>query len=90
MVVRHARSDGVTARQERRTARGADFGGGVELREAQAFGGHLVEMRRLDGWVAVATQVAVTKVVGQDYDDVWTRRGGQAEGKDRKQGQQQG
>jgi hypothetical protein len=40
--------------------------------------------------VAVATQVAVTKVVGQDYDDVRTRRGGQAEGKARKQGQQQG
>ena len=57
--MRHAGTDRVAAGQQRGAARGADFGGGIELREAQPLGGHLIQVRRLDGRVTVATEVAV-------------------------------
>ena len=90
LVMGHAGADGVATRHERGATRGTDFGGGIELREAQAFGGHAIQVRRLDGRMAVATEVTVTEVVGQDDDDVRLRGGVGSEGEGRQQGQQQG
>ena len=83
LVVGHAGADRVATGHERGAAGRADFGGGVELREAQAFGGHAIQVRRLDGRVAVAAEIPVTEVVGQDDDDVRFRGGvgGKGEGR---------
>ena len=42
----------------------------VEVREAHALGGHAVEVGRADARMAVAAQVAVAQIVGEDDDDV--------------------
>ena len=90
LIVGHAGADGVASGHESGAARGADLGGGIELREAQAFGGHTIQIRRLDRRVAVAAEVAVAEVVGQDDDDVRLRGGVGADGERDEQGQQQG
>ena len=63
-------ADRQPAGEQRRPARRADLGRRVELREPHALGGHAVEVRRADGRVAVAAEVAVAEVVGEDDDDV--------------------
>ena len=40
------------------------------------FGRHAVEMRRANAGMAVATQIAIAEVVGEDDDDVGLVRGG--------------
>ena len=49
---------------------GADGGGRVELCEAQPLARHAVEVRRPDELLAVAAEVAVAQVVGENQDDV--------------------
>ena len=44
----------------------------MEIREANAFGVEPVEVRRFDEGIALAAQVAVALVVGQDQDHVGT------------------
>ena len=68
--VAHPRADGVAAREEGCAGGGAGRGGRVELGEAHAFGGHLVEVRRANRRVAVARQVAVAEIVGEEDDEV--------------------
>ena len=48
----------------------ADTRSGVEIGEANAFRGHCVETRRLYVFGAVTSQVSVSKVVGEDEDDI--------------------
>jgi len=54
LVVRHASANRVTPSQKRGAARGADFGGYVELREPGTFGRHLVQVGGPDRRVTVA------------------------------------
>jgi hypothetical protein len=54
---------------EERGPRGAAAGGVVELSEAEAAGGEGVEMRRAD-FAAVAAQLGVAEIVGQDQNHV--------------------
>ena len=66
----HVAPPGVLARQQG-VARGrGGRGRGVGVREAHAPGGQAVEGRRADERGAVAAQVGVAHVVGQDADDV--------------------
>ena len=44
----------------------------MEIREANAFGVELVEVGRLNEGIALAAQIAVALVIGQDQDDVGT------------------
>jgi hypothetical protein len=74
----HAAARRVATRQERGPARRTDLRAGVEVREAHALGGHPVEVRRADRRAAVAAEVAVALVVGQDDDDVGGCRSGRA------------
>ena len=83
----HAATDWVASRENRGTARGADFGRDVELGEAGAFGGHLVEVRGANDRMSVATQVTVTQVIGEDDDDIGLGRGRDREGKRAEDGQ---
>ena len=55
--------------QESRPAGGAD-GCRVKLGEFDPLGGHPIEVRRADGRVTVAAQVAVTQVVGEQNHEV--------------------
>ena len=60
----------------RRDARGrADGMRRVELQEPRAVGGQPVEMRRPDSRVAVAAEIAVAEVVGQNEEEVGARGG---------------
>lgn len=49
---------------------GADGGGGVEIGEANAVFGHGIQVGCFDVRVAVALEVSVAEVVGEDDDDV--------------------
>ena len=42
----------------------------IRVRETHAFGGHAVEVRRFDARLAIAAEVPVTEVVGEDEDHV--------------------
>ena len=61
---------GVVAGHQATARRGADGAAGVALREAHALRGQAVEVRRLDLLLAVAAEVAIAQVVGQDENDV--------------------
>ena len=61
---------GVLAGHEAAARRRADGAAGVGLGEAHALGRQAVEVGRLDALLAVAAEVAVAEVVGQDEDDV--------------------
>ena len=50
------------------------LGGVVELGEAQTVGREAIEVRRLN-LTAVTAEVGKAQIVGEDEDDVWTRRG---------------
>ena len=76
----------VVAAGEEGGARGrADWGPGVEIGEAHAFGSQFVEDGSLDG-TAVASDVAVAQVVGKEGDDVRAGCGAQGGGRDEDKG----
>ena len=60
----------VAPRQERGSRRAADRLGHVEVREAHALGGEPVQVRRLEALRAVAPDVGVALVIGEDEHDV--------------------
>jgi len=61
---------GVLAGHEAASGGGADGGAGVALIELHAFGGEAVEAGGEDLLLAVAAEVGVAKVIGEDEDDV--------------------
>ena len=74
-IVDHAGMTGVLARHEDAAGRRADGGARIVVRETHALGRHPVEIRRSDYLLAVAAQIAVSQVVGQDVDDVGATAG---------------
>jgi hypothetical protein len=52
------------------TGGSADGAARVAIGEADALGSETVEVRRLDDFLAIATEVAVTEIVGEDEEDV--------------------
>jgi hypothetical protein len=70
LVAADAGVAGVEACHQRAAGRGADGAAGVDLGEAGTFGGHAVDVWRLDFLLAVAAEVAVAEIVGEDEDDV--------------------
>jgi hypothetical protein len=62
-------ADVVAAGEEGGARRGADRRSGMEVGEAHALGGQLVEDRGLD-WTPVTAEVTVAKVVDKQSDDV--------------------
>ena len=72
--VRDAVAELVHARQERRARRRAGRAH-VELFEAHALVEKRIQIRGLEQWVPVPSQVAIALVVRQDEDDVRFRRG---------------
>ena len=74
---------GVQARHEYRARGGADGRTRVELREAHPFPRHAVEVRRPDPSLAVAPEVAVAEVVGEDENDVRALEAGRTRGRER-------
>ena len=66
----------IAARQQGGSGWGAGCGRRIEVREAHAFGCHPIDVRRLEGWMSVTTEAAVSKIVSQNYDDVRGRRRG--------------
>src|SRR5688572_30742346 len=70
LVVTHPAANRITAGEQRRPARCANFRGAIEVRETHSFGGHAVKIGSADGWVTVAAQITVAEVVGEDDDDV--------------------
>ena len=60
-------------REQRRARRTADGAGGVTLRQPHALLRERVEVRRLDDRMAVAREVAVAEVVGEEEDEVGLR-----------------
>lgn len=79
-VFLHAHSRGVAAGEEGGTGGRADGAGDVEGGELAAFLGKLVEVGSVDGLGAVAAEVVVALVVGEDEDDVERCFGGDEEG----------
>ena len=69
-------AEGVLAGDERIAGWRADRGRGVGVGEADAFAGELIDVRRLDLGRAIAAEIAVADVVGQDEDDVGRSRRG--------------
>ena len=43
---------------------------------AIAVGGEAIDVRRFDVRMAVGTEVAPAKIIGEDHDDVWGGTGG--------------
>ncbi len=58
------------AGQQRAAAGRADRATAIEVREPHSFGRHAVKVRRLDLPLPVATQIAITEIVGEDQNDV--------------------
>ena len=71
----HADAVGVAARHECGAGGGADGLGHIETGEARALGGEAIDVRRLDIFGSVATEVAVAEVIGVDENNVRRRRG---------------
>ena len=84
LVMAHAVANRVPTRHERRAARCADFCRRVELREPHALRRHAIEMRRADGGMPVAAQIAVTEVIGVNDDDVRSCEERRAQGREEK------
>jgi len=55
---------------------GADGAAGVALGEANAFGGEAIDVRGFDFRLAVAAQIAIAQIIGEDEDNVWPLRRG--------------
>jgi hypothetical protein len=64
----------VQAGHEHAARRRAHGAARVELREAHALGGELVEVRRLNQLLPVAAEFPIAEIVGEDEDDVWFGR----------------
>jgi len=64
----------VSAGQERRARRRAGWAD-VEIGESNLAGMESIEVRRLQMWIAVAGEIAVTLIIGQNHDDVRKRFG---------------
>src|SRR6266480_314861 len=62
------------ARHQRRPRRRADSAAGITTHEANPFGRQLVQVRGFDFRLAVTTQIAIAKVVGQNENNIWTPR----------------
>jgi hypothetical protein len=62
--------------QDRRARRRADRLGDVGAREARAFGGEAVEVWRVMFATAITGEIVRTEVIGENEDDVGTRRRG--------------
>jgi len=62
------------AGHQRRARGGADAGGRVSLREAQAFAGQAVELRCLVQVGTVTSEVGPAQIVGEDEEDVGSER----------------
>ena len=69
----HAHPLGIAAGQEGRPGGSADRGGDHEVRELPSLAGQPVEVGRADRFGAVAAQVAVAEVVGEDQEHVGRR-----------------
>src|SRR5215218_942594 len=65
-----AEPHGIAAGEQAGARRRAYRRGRVEVCEAHAFGGHTIDPRRLDAWRAVAAEIVVALVVGENDDDV--------------------
>jgi hypothetical protein len=61
---------GMHSRHQDTSRRSANGIAGVKIGETHAFGGHLVQSRRLDQPLPIASQVAVPQVIRKDKDDV--------------------
>ena len=72
--VRQSGACGQPAREQSRARRAAKRRCRIRIREAQALARHLVEARGGDRGRAVAPEIAVAEVVGEDNDDVRIRR----------------
>ena len=67
---------GVLAREKDQASRSANGVSRIVIGEAEAFLRHTIQSRRLDLLLSIASQVAVTKVVGHDVNNVrFARRG---------------
>ena len=53
----------------------ANGAAGVKAGEAHALGGQLVEIGRLDPGLAVAPQIPIAEVIGEDEDDAGLGKG---------------
>ncbi len=76
LVVAYAGVAAITPRHQRATRRRANATAGVCLCETGASASQTVDVRRLYVAVAVAGQVAVAHIIGQDEDDVRVFRRG--------------
>ena len=61
---------GVFAGEKHTAGRRADGVAGVELGEADAVGGELIEVGSFDLLLAITSQFAITEIVGHEIDDV--------------------
>ena len=69
-LVRQPRADRIAPGEKPGPRRRADVGRSVEVREARALLRHAVEVGGPDVGRAVAAEIAVAEIVGQDHDDV--------------------
>ena len=58
------------ARHQDASRRGTNSGSGVVLREAHAFTGHAIEIRCLDHFLSVATELRITEIIGHDPNQI--------------------
>jgi hypothetical protein len=75
LVAADGRVARVQAGQQAGSARGADRGTGIVTGETHPFPRHAVQIRSADILLAVAAEIAVAQVVGEDVNDVWTSGG---------------
>ena len=84
LIMAHAVANRVTTGHQRRTARCAHLRGRVKLREPHALCRHAVEMRRADGGMPVAAQIAIAEVIRVNDDDVRSREKRRAQSREEK------
>src|SRR5690242_12174730 len=65
----HAAAYGVTPSQQRRTTWCANLRSRIKACKSQAFRSHTVQVWRPDAGMTVATQIAVSEIVGKENDD---------------------
>src|SRR5690606_30776440 len=70
-AARHPAAHRQTSRQQRRATRGAKICPRVKIGETQSFSRHTIQVRRANTRMPETTQIAVTKIIGHDDDDVW-------------------
>jgi hypothetical protein len=75
-IERQAAAERIAARHQRRASRRAEGHRRIEVRELRSFRRHAVEVRSLEFRMAVAREVTIAEVIGEDEDDVRLRRGG--------------